>query len=56
MAGSDDEIESELVDLNDVTLEQVRSLDESALGSALHRVLLESENPEETYAGFNNRI
>jgi FXSXX-COOH protein len=56
MAESDGEIESELVNVTDLTLEQVRSLGESALGSALRRVRIEAENSAEPLAGFSARI
>jgi FXSXX-COOH protein len=56
MGESDGEIESELVDLTDLTLEQVRSLGESALGGALHRVRTEHENPAEPFAGFQSSV
>jgi FXSXX-COOH protein len=51
-----DEIESELIDLTGLTLEQVRSLGESALGNALRRVIFEAENPQEAIASFSSRI
>jgi FXSXX-COOH protein len=56
LADPADEIESELVDLTELSLEQVRSLDGSVLGNALRRVVAEVDNPERAFAGFSQRI
>jgi FXSXX-COOH protein len=50
------DFESDLVDLNDVTLRELMTLDDSVLGHALRRLWHEADLPEELVAGFNQTI
>jgi FXSXX-COOH protein len=55
MAASDD-LSSPLVDLTDVHLADLRAMDETALGSALRRILEEADRPQEVVAGFQSAL
>jgi FXSXX-COOH protein len=50
------EYDSDLVDLNDVTMREVMALDESVLGHALRRLWQEADHPEELVAGWDSGI
>jgi FXSXX-COOH protein len=47
---------STLVDLTQISLIQLRSLDDSVLGTAIRRLLEEVENPSEVIARFQSCV
>ncbi|GLZ29919.1 hypothetical protein Lesp02_21090 [Lentzea sp. NBRC 105346] len=47
---------TDLVDLTNVPLAELLTLEDSALAHALRRIRRELDNPEEAIAGFQNRI
>jgi FXSXX-COOH protein len=52
----DGDIVSEVIDVSELTLEDLRSLGGSALGDALRRVIAETGDSSEPVSGFNSRI
>jgi FXSXX-COOH protein len=49
------ELESDLVDLSDVSLETIGLLPDSVLSASLRRILTDNDAPER-YAAFQNHI
>lgn len=49
----ENDLETDLVDLTDVPLPDLTSLDDSVLGSALRRLVAEAKQPRDAIAGFN---
>ncbi|MGI8329934.1 FxSxx-COOH cyclophane-containing RiPP peptide [Actinomadura scrupuli] len=54
MGDTDDEVQSVLIDVSGLSLQQIRSLDGKVLGEALQRIHAEAANPREAVAGFSN--
>ncbi|MEV8442098.1 hypothetical protein AB0425_32370 [Actinosynnema sp. NPDC051121] len=54
--GGEAELESDLVDLTEVDLQQLGQLPRTALWTSLQRILLENRTPTEQYASFQSRI
>ena len=50
------DFEAELVDLTDISLLDLKSLDDSALSRSIRRLIAEAKNPKEAVAGFNSAI
>jgi len=56
MGDKDLDVVSDLVDLSGLDLEVLRTLRDTALAQAIHRVLQAAENPEEATLGFQQFI
>ncbi len=56
MKDSPGEVESELIDLTEVDLVALVTLDSLVLADALQRIRDEVEHPEDAVAGFNSSL
>lgn len=50
----EEDFESDLIDVSDIGLDRLDELPSDALGEALHRILRESDEDPDAYAGFQN--
>jgi FXSXX-COOH protein len=55
-AGEGDDLVSDLVDLTDLPLEQLRVSGDTALAHALRRVIDDVSDPDGTIAGFQSAL
>ena len=55
-ANANEDVETLLVDLGQVSLTELRSLDQPILSDALHRVAEEAKNSVDVIAGFQAAI
>lgn len=56
MGDTSPDLESTLADVAQISLAQLKSLDESILSRALLRLLEDADTPSETLAGFQSSI
>jgi FXSXX-COOH protein len=56
VANADDLIETEILDISDVSLDRLRSLKGTALGEAVKRAREEATGPREAVAGFDSSL
>jgi FXSXX-COOH protein len=56
MDANADETQFDLVDLNGLSLADLRGLDGSALAHSLHRILDDIDRPQDAVAGWNSAI
>jgi FXSXX-COOH protein len=52
----EEDFETELVDLRDILLLDLKSLEDSVLSRSIRRIIAEAKNPREAVAGFNAAI
>jgi FXSXX-COOH protein len=51
-----DDLPSALIVLTEVSLADLRALDETVLGGALRRILNEADRPQDAHAGFQSAL
>lgn len=56
MSDTDPGVQSDLIDLSELTLARVRTLDHPVLSGCLERILRDSDSSGDVVAGFNSSL